>query len=220
MTTVNSNGPIGTGESPNLPNGNAVLTTVDLNGREIKNYLWIDAFNSDLNMQIDITQTKRGLSYRPIRLQERTVTFNTVWNVKDRDKYVKLLDNIQTHWAANFNESIPTPSSLTYFGANKTWKGFILNASQAYVVTDVVLRFSFNMKLITPASTTTANTTGLAPFMPTSSDVTNFGAEWYTKAEMEAGVDELIAATDAYDPTQNSERFIIPNGPVAGKVLW
>lgn len=182
---INSNGPIGKGESPNLKRGNAILTTVGANGQEIKNYLWIDSFNSDLNMEINIAQLKRGMSYRPIRLQERTLTFNTVWNVAKRDEYLTLLNNIRQHWAINLNEDIPTPNKLTYFGANKTWYGFILSGDQAYAITDVVLRFGFNMKLITPQNKDGfAKQAGKAPFMPTSQAVNDFGEAWYSSEQI------------------------------------
>lgn len=187
MTT--SNGPIGQGEAVNLPNANAVLKTIDLNGDSVSNYLWIDSFNSDLNMEINITQLQNSLSYRPIRIQERILTFNTIWNVKDRPKYLQLFENIKTHWAANRKELILTPCQLTYFGANKTWEGFILNGSQSYTVQDVILRYSFNMKLITGKQniSDTATSTGLAPFMPTAETVTDFGEEWYSRSDILTG---------------------------------
>lgn len=184
MTTT-SNGPIGQGEYKNSSQGNAILTTIDLDGEETKNYLWMEAFNSDLNMQINIAQLRRGLTFRPVRLQERTLSFNTIWNVANRDLYINLLQNIRQHWAANLNEDIPTPNKLTYFGANKTWNGFILNGQQSYAITDVVLRFTFNMKLITPQNTEGYSTlTGQAPFIPTLETASDFGSEWYTTEEV------------------------------------
>lgn len=182
---INSNGPIGRGETTNLKRGNAILTTINLNGNEIKNYLWIDSFNSDLNMEVSMSQLKRGLTYRPVRLQERVLTFNTIWNVADRPKYLQLIDNIRTHWSANLNESIPTPNKLTYFGANKTWYGFVLNGDQAYAITDVVLRYAFNMKVITTQNTNDyATPKGIAPFMPTAGDVSDFGEQWYGASQI------------------------------------
>lgn len=183
MTT--SNGPIGTGEASNLSDANAVLKTINSDGKIISNKLWIDSFNSDLNMEINITQLQNSLSYRPIRIQERILTFNTIWNVKNRPKYIELLNNIRTHWAVNRKESILTPCELTYFGANKTWAGFILNGSQSYTIQDVILRYSFNMKLITTQNTDGfATSTGLAPFMPTAETITDFGEEWYTSEQI------------------------------------
>ena len=205
-----SNGPIGKGEAPNLSQGNAILTTIDQDGKEIQNYLWIDAFNSDLNMQINISQLKKGLTYRPVRLQERILTFNTIWNVKDRPQYIKLLDNIRNHWAANLNENIPTPNKLTYFGANKTWIGFILNGSQTHAITDVILRYTFNMKLITKQNEGQTDVTGLAPFMPTADDITNFGSEWMTKSELESEINTTFDNLDTSAITTNNG----PGGPI------
>lgn len=196
-----SDGPIGTGESIHPKEGNAILYTVDLDGSEVANYLWIDSFNSDLNMEINASQVKRGLSYRPIRIQERVLTFNTLWNVAKRADYLKLLDNIKAHWAANLNDLTPTPCRLNYFGANKVWKGFILNASQSYAITDVVLRYTFNMKLITNINQDNASASGLAPFMPTLADGTDFGSEWYTTGELEQSIKDTFNGTPAQEDT-------------------
>lgn len=208
-----SNGPIGTGEVASLPNANAILKTIDLDGKTISNKLWIDSFNSDLNMEINIAQLQNSLTYRPIRIQERILTFNTIWNVKDRPKYIELLNNIRTHWTANRKQTILTPCQLVYFGANKTWRGFILNGSQSYTVQDVILRYSFNMKLITTQNTDGfATSKGLAPFMPTAETITDFGTEWYTTEQIrtqsfendrEMGiVSRIVAPVDKVNPRQ------------------
>lgn len=148
MINLQSSGPLGLGELANLPDGNSILTLKNKNGEDVDYKLWIDDFTSDLNMEIDITQLRSGYSYRPIRVQERTLTFTTIWSLANRPKYEELVEAIREHWAYNFNELLPTPAHFTYFGANKTFSGFILNAERRYAVPDTLLSFSFDMKLI------------------------------------------------------------------------
>lgn len=149
MINLQSPGPIGLGELANLPDGNAILTLKDKNGESVNHKLWIDDFTSDLNMEIDITQLRSGYSFRPIRVQERVLTFTTIWSLANRPKYEALVEAIRAHWAYNFNELNPTPAYFTYFGANKTFAGFILNAERSYAVPDTLLSYSFDMKLMT-----------------------------------------------------------------------
>lgn len=154
-----STGPLGTGEIPYPKNkgGNALLTTRDAQGQAIENWLWMANFATDLNLQIDTGQLRAGLTYRPIRMAERFLTFTALWNVKDRDKYLQLVKNLRTHWTYNLNEDQLTPMTLTYYGANKTWRGFVENASVSYAVTDVILSYDFRMRLIMKSSDTAAD---------------------------------------------------------------
>lgn len=153
-----SEGPLGSGEVAYPKNkGNALLTTRNLQGGAVENWLWMANFATDLNLQIDTAQLRSGLTYRPIRMAERFLTFTALWNVKDRDKYLQLVKNLRTHWAYNLNEEQLTPMTLAYYGANKTWRGFIENASVSYAVTDVILSYDFKMRLITKASDSAAD---------------------------------------------------------------
>lgn len=149
MINLQSPGPLGLGELANLPDGNSILTLKDKNGQSVNHKLWINDFTSDLNMEIDTTQLRSGYSYRPIRIQERVLTFTTIWSLANRPKYEALVEAIREHWAYNFNELVPTPAYFTYFGANKTFAGFILNAERSYAVPDTLLSYSFDMKLMT-----------------------------------------------------------------------
>lgn len=148
MINLQSPGPIGLGELLNLPDGNSILVLKDKDGNSVSHKLWINDFTSDLNMEIDTVQLKQGYTYRPIRIQERTLTFTTIWSLANRPKYEALVEAIRTHWAYNLNELVPTPAYFTYFGANKTFVGFILNAERSYAVPDTLLSYSFDMKLM------------------------------------------------------------------------
>lgn len=172
--------PLGQGERANPKNGNAYLTTYNLSGQKVVTPLWIDQFATDLNLQLDSAQLKKGLSHRPIRFTERFLTFSTLWNVLDRPKYIHLIEIIREHWAHNLNETRPTPMVLHYYGANKRWQGFIENASVGYAVTDVILRYQFQMRIIPAVSESISKVKGTAPFAPTSQDIRDFGPDWYT----------------------------------------
>lgn len=182
--------PIGQGENRHPDRGNTLLTTYNLDGNKVDTYLWIDQFATDLNLEIDSVQLRDGLSHRPIRLSERFLVFSTLWNVKDEDKYDHLSRVVlREHWAFNLNENNRvTPMKLQYFGANKTWLGFIENASQAFMVTDVIKRFQFQMRIV-PILTNGISKVGpgeIQPFLPTAGDVRSFGAQWYTINEFYA----------------------------------
>lgn len=174
---------LGQGERRHPRDGNATLTTHG-NGGSTRTPLWINQFSTDLNLQLDSAQLRTGLSHRPIRLAERYLTFGTLWNVDDRRKYEKLIDDIKSHWAHNMNEELPTPMKLQYYGANKTWRGFIEGASIGYAVTDVVLTYQFTMRIIPDAADKYSKVVGIdAPWAPTSQDVKNFGTGWYGEAQ-------------------------------------
>ena len=176
-----TNDVVGKGERSHPPGGNALLTTRDLLGRSVQTFLWLSQFATDLNMQLDSAQLRRGLSHRPIRIAERQLVFSTLWNVRDRPKYLALLKSIKEHWAFTLNEDRPTPMKLQYYGANKTWMGFIENGSIGYAVTDVILTYQFQMRLVPTVSGNISMVVGgNAPFSPTSADVTNFGPGWYS----------------------------------------
>lgn len=181
--------PVGKGERKHPGIGNALLTTIDQHGNQVRTPLWIEQFATDLNLQIDSAQLRAGLSHRPIRVQERFLIFSTLWNVIDRPKYLDLVKRIKNHWVFSLNQGLPTPMKLDYYGANKRWMGFIENANVGYAVTDVVLRYQFQMRTI-PSGTTTFSHVGggRAPFVPTAAYVKHWGDNWYTQNQFYAEV--------------------------------
>lgn len=180
---------VGHGERKHPKNGNATLVTLDLQEKRVTTPLWLSSFATDLNMELDSTQRRKGLSHRPIRISERFLMFSALWNVRDRQEYLQFVKTLKEHWATNFNENRPTPMKLTYYGANKTWLGFIENASFAFAVTDVILSYQFQMRLITTPTDRISKVGGInAPYVPSRGDVENFGKNWY-------GINEFLADT-------------------------
>ena len=181
--------PLGQGERKHPKGGNATLTTYDVKGNKVQTNLWINQFATDLNMQIDSAQGRDGLIHRPIRLAERFLVFSTLWNVADRPKYLDLVRKIREHWAYNLNDNRNlSPMSLNYYGANKKWRGFIENATVGYAVTDVILTYSFQMRIIPSTSTSFSTVNGVpAPYVPTAQDVKRYGINWFTIGEFIAG---------------------------------
>lgn len=177
-------GPVGDGERKHGPNGNSTLITVDLEGHKVYTPLWMNAFATDLNLQIDSAQRRTGLSHRPIRITERMLMISTLWNILDRQKYVKLIATIREHWARNLNELRPTPMKLIYPGANKIWLGFIENASIGYAVTDVILNYQFQMRVVPQITQDVSKVLGRpAPYVPHRGDIIDFGPSWYAYNE-------------------------------------
>lgn len=173
-------GVVGQGERNHPGDGNTTLFTYNYEGEKIRTPLWINQFSTDLNLQIDSAQLRVGLSHRPIRLTERFMVFSTLWNVADRPKYEDLIRKLKVHWAFNLNEDRPTPMTLRYYGANKTWRGFIEAANIGYAVTDVILTYSFQMRVIPDTADRVSVVVGKdAPYAPTSQDVKDFGPNWY-----------------------------------------
>lgn len=167
--------------------GNASLFTVDASGKYVNTPLWLSAWFTDLNLQLGASQLHTKVTYRPIRLAERFLMFSTLWNVKDRPKYAALVSKIRDHW--NFNLMEPgsaTPMRLAYygrFGGRRQWTGFIENAEFSYKVTDVVLVYTFRMRLaITPSETVSGIGELISfPYFPTSTDILQFDqAGWYS----------------------------------------
>lgn len=180
--------PLGRGERDHPKAGNATLTTYTLGGDAVRTPLWIDQFATDLNMQLDSAQARDGLIHRPIRMTERFLMFGTLWNVADRDKYLKLIEKLRTHWAYNLNQNRDLkPMKLQYYGANKTWLGIIEAASVGYAVTDVILNYAFNMRLI-PTAATNHSRVGdiIAPYVPSAQDAKTYGSQWYNIGEFVA----------------------------------
>jgi len=175
--------PLGRGERRHPRGGNTLLTTMTVEGNKRDTPLWISQFATDLNLQLDSAQVKTGLIHRPIRMTERFLVFSTLWNVADREKYVRLIDTLRQHWAFNLNENRLTPMRLRYYGGNKTWHGFIENAAIGYAVTDVVLTYQFQMRLIPSITGPISRVSGKSPFSPTAQDAKNFGTEWYKQGE-------------------------------------
>lgn len=177
--------PLGQGERKHPSNGNATLLTYDLRGNKVFTPLWINQFATDLNMQVDSAQGRDGLIHRPIRMTERYLIFSTLWNVLDRPEYLDLVRKVREHWGFNLNSSRNLiPMRLVYYGANKTWLGFIENSTVGYAVTDVVLTYTFQMRIIPSVSTSFSAVNGVpAPYVPTAQDAKTYGAQWYTTAE-------------------------------------
>lgn len=197
----NSEGPLGKGEVAYPKNkGNALLVTRTLDGAPVDNWLWMANFATDLNLQIDTAQLRSGLTYRPIRMAERFLTFTALWNVKNRDRYLQFVKNLRTHWTFNLNEEQLTPMTLTYYGANKTWRGFVENASVSYAVTDVILSYEFRMRLITKQSDSVAEMLNplSSPLSSFASDVYAF-SDFYSPAELlaQANLENLGSTTSA-----------------------
>jgi hypothetical protein len=179
---------VGQGERKHPPGGNALLTTQSIDGNDIKTFLWMEQFATDLNLQLDSVQVKKGLTHRPIRLSERFLNFTTLWTVAQRQEYLDFIEKIKNHWARNLNEDRPTPMKLQYYGANKTWLGFIENASVGYAVPDVILRYSFQMRILPVQTDRISIVQGSSPIAPTTADLQHWGSEWYTMAEFNADV--------------------------------
>lgn len=174
--------PVGQGEAKHPKGGNALLTTLSKDGKRINTPLWMNMFATDLNLQIDSAQLRDGLSHRPIRFSERFLVFATLWNVKDRQLYVDLIRKIRDHWVFTLNQGIPTPMKLRYYGADKLWLGFIEGANIGYQVTDVILTYQFQMRIVPTETTKWSEVSGgKAPFVPTASDAKRWGPDWYTQ---------------------------------------
>lgn len=184
-------GVVGQGERRHPGEGNTTLTTFSAGGGRVRTPLWISQFSTDLNLQIDSAQLRTGLSHRPIRLTERFLVFSTLWNVADRRKYEDLIRKIKEHWAHNLNEDLPSPMKLDYYGANKTWRGFIEAAQVGYAVTDVILTYQFQMRIIPDTADKVSKVIGGdAPYAPTSQDVKDFGEGWYGQSQFKADLAE------------------------------
>lgn len=198
--------PLGKGERGHPKLGNALLITRNANGDKVKSYLWIAQFSTNLNLQIDTAQVKSGRIYRPIRMAERFLVFSTLWNVKDRPKYLELRNKIRGHWEASLDALRPEPMQLIYYGGNKTWRGFIENIDIGYKVTDVILTYQFRMRLLTSQTDNkfyAKMTNGKSPMAPTSSTVKDFGVDWYS-------ADELVAMAEGLTFQYN----------IDGQVVW
>lgn len=221
MINLQSSGPLGLGELPNAASGNSVLTLKSKDGQSVDYYLWINDFSSDLNMQLDIAQLRAGNTYRPIRIQERILTFTTIWSLANRPLYEQLVDAIREHWAYNLNELVPTPAYFTYFGANKTYKGFILAAQKSYAVPDTLLSYTFEMKLMNSIGTeNAAQVNNHSYFVPRAEDVAISGLDlWYTKDELTdetLGWEEVIGANSVIPSSTRTET---PEKPVPAPLI-
>jgi len=193
--------PLGTQERNHPAGENANLATTDVDGRKVNNPLWLTSIYTDLNMQLSTSQLKKGIVYRPIRLTERFLTFSAVWNVRDRQKYVAFLRNIRNHWAYSLNVEKPRPMQLTYYGAGKVFQGFIQKGDIGYTVQDVVLTYSFQMRLV--SDTQNAKIAKLStfdsPIAPTIGTINRYGSDWYTVDEAQTMVDKVFGSNSNAD---------------------
>jgi len=198
--------PLGSGEKKNPPEGNALLTTRDIDGRIIRTPLWINQFSTGLSVQTDSAQLREKLSHRPVRFAERYLQFTTIWNVANRDKYIQLGGIIKNHWVYNLNEGGTaggqcSPMFFKYYGASKQWQGFIENWDTAFAITDVVLSYTFNMRIMMDRTKTEeiSKIKGFGPFTPepedykpTAQHVKEFTG-WYAQSEWPAQVQKQLA---------------------------
>ena len=178
----------------------------------VKTPLWINQFQTGIDIQIDSAQLRTKLSHRPVRFAERSLQFTTLWNVANRDKYLQLGADIRAHWAANLNEGRPTPMYLVYYGANKTFQGFIDNWETAFANTDVLLSYTFNMRILMTEikryphpeaalhgvnSPFTPRPEGIAPQPYEARD---WGEGWYNKTDWPAQIKAQAAKFKKADP--------------------
>lgn len=178
--------------------GNALLVLRSRQGNIVRRFLWINQIATDLNLQITEAQLRSRVGHVPIRLAERELIFTTLWAVRSeqqgaggflaytRNDYEELVARIRDHWAYSLDLNVPVPMKLLYYGANKSFLGHIEGSQMTYNWNDVVLSFSFTMRLINSPNISYDSLIGGAPFVPTSSFVKNWGPGWYTVSQLDA----------------------------------
>lgn len=175
--------PLGTGARSPSPKGNARLTTRNLRGREVKTWLWIDSFQTDINLTYKTVQVRSKRVVQPIRLSERVLVFDVIWSVQNDGFYTRLAKTIMDHWRYNLTVNGSVPMKLLYLGANKEYAGFIEACSLSYAVTDVLKRQSFRMRTVSaPVEGSTLKRN--VPYAPFRGDVGEWGPGWYTVQEL------------------------------------
>ena len=214
--------PVGKGTAKIPKKGNAQLVTVDRNGNPVTTNLWLETFATDLNLEINQSQLKNGLAYRPIRIQQRYVNFTAIYaarpkpqpnsNALTRQDFIDTIQRIIDHWVYTLNQDTWTPMFLTYYGANKMWQGTIEADTMQFAYDDVILYCNFTMLVVTASEPNSVLVTGAsAPYIPTLTAVSNFGPWWYTASE-------LLKATQMYlnnNSSGNNNKMVpLPNGKV------
>lgn len=178
--------PIGTGDGRKRPktSRNAFLITRDMSGTTVKTPLWVTSISTDLDMKMNESQKKDGLTFHPERMQGRTLKINVVFpaynnNLKPNKEIENLIDVIKDHWAYNLND-LAVPMKLNYFGINKTFKGFIEGIDAGASWDDVTIQKTLSMTIVKRIATNPASVRGSGPIVPTASDVRNKDkGDWY-----------------------------------------
>lgn len=182
--------PLGMGDFPAPPQGNALLTTASRGGIPVQSYLWLSSLFTDLNLSLDSAQTKSGVTHRPIRIQSRYVSFTVLFSVKNRPKFELLNQRIRDHWVYNLNGTgaIAKPMTLHCFTIGKVYQGFIGEEVIGHAWNQVIYAPQFTMSILGNTDVTPAQIIGdPEPFVPHRGDVGGYSDwEWYSVSEEDA----------------------------------
>lgn len=188
--------PLGFGSIPRPEGGNASLTTRGLGAdgaaKSFETRMWITSIGTDLQLSFQEAALRRGVSYSPIRQQERYLKFSAQFKAFGSN-YDLLSARIRAHWRLNMNSVIAEPMRFTYYGSGRSWLGFVEDVSHSASNDQVVYERSFVMRVINrDASAEGASVAVAGPYVPSRGDVREDWEGWAGGAELAADALELL----------------------------
>lgn len=204
--------PLGKGSVARPEGGNASLKTIafDASGSalHLESRFWITSIQTDLELAFSEARLRGGISYTPVRQQERYLTFVAQFKAHGSN-YDLLSRRIRSHWRANLNTGSNDPMVFTYYGAGRSWLGFVEEVSHSAAVKDVLNEREFRMRIINrDASAESASVVKSGPYVPSRGDVHSAWEGWYSSDELAREAADLLAV----DPTPTPA----PTDPLQG----
>lgn len=215
--------PLGKGELVRPRNGNATLKTqgyaTDGTLKSYETPLWIVSISTDLELSFSEARLRRGVSYTPVRQQERMLSFSA-W-FKAGGSYDLLSRRIRAHWRVMLNTTDTTPMVFTYYGAGRQWLGFVEEIRHgAKVGGKTWTQRDFTMRIINAdASSRSAVLDRTAPYVPSRGDVRDSWEGWYTQGQLAAEAAVQLGVVASGDAPSAAAADIDPDtGGIAGGV--
>ena len=190
--------PLGWGSTP-VPSdvrrrGNALLVTRDKQGRRVETPVVVTDFSFGLSMLTSNGQLRGKQAIRPIRRQERVLSFTVEQPVYRKNKINKDVERlskvINDHTVYNLVQDGQVPIKLHLYFIKKVYKGFISQVPEDHSWDEHKTTRRFDMKLMSNA-VSHSKVRGEAPYLPTSQDVGAWGKNWY---DMNIFIEEGSAA--------------------------
>lgn len=168
--------------TPGLPalKYNAQLVTVNAAGNQVANLFTMQSFQTGSTVQFVSNQLKNGISWIPIRRAEIFIAFSGIWSHQRYEEMYAFLNSIRIHHLACVNYASPPLMTLVYETQGVSYNGLVEDAPMGDTRFQALYTKQFNMEMVPGLFETPSAVTTNAGYLPTSTNVTKYGAGWYS----------------------------------------
>lgn len=178
---------------------NARLTLRNSGGQVVHYGLNVISYTTGVSMQISKAQLHFYAASRPIRIQQRAVTFTAEWSSDEYERMEELSDLLRGHHMYALRVGLPEPMVWEYFPSSLTYYGYIEAADKGDERHKAKYSRSYQIRLMNKNSElTSALLQGGQPNVPTPAGIEANAQDWYGSADLSLELSSQMGVFGGY----------------------